>query len=112
MILADLVLDLKFDNHFDIIKSHDLIFNYHNDDISFKIKEIREYYQSKFERVFTIVFILDNKKYILGFDKNLFYFYLFNRHMAKVDLFFTKDDIQDFSFACLFDPIFRKEVSV
>lgn len=112
MILADLVLDLKFDNHFDIIKSHDRTFLYHSDDISFKVKEIREHYQSKFERVFTIGFLLDKRKYLLGFDKNLFYFYLFNCNTTEVDLFFTKDDIQDSSFACLFDPIFRKEVSV
>lgn len=112
MILADLVLDLKFDNHFDIMKSHDRKVRYHSDDISFKRKEIRDYYQSKFEQVFTVEFLLDNKKYILGFDKNLLYFYLFNCNTAKVDLFFTKDDIQDSSFACLFDPIFRKEVSV
>ena len=112
MILADIVLDLKFDDRFDIMKSHDRTFRYHSDDISFKRKDIREYYQSKFERVFTVEFQLDKSKYILGFDKNLFYFYLFNCHTTKVDLFFTKDDIQDSSFACLFDPLFRKEVSV
>lgn len=111
MILADLVLDLKFYSRFGIMKSHDLIFHHHSDDISFKRKEIREYYQSKFERVFTVEFLLDNKKYILGFDKDLFYFYLFNCHTTKVDLFFTKDDLQDSSFACLFDPLFRKEIS-
>lgn len=112
MILADFVLDLKLNKSLEIARSYDLSMCVEVDYMPYKRKQIREYYQSKFEIVYTIEIGVGIKEYILGFDSNLFYFYLFNLKTENVDLFFTKDDIQDSSFACLFDSIFRKEVYV
>ena len=111
MILVDFILDLKFNECSESVKSYNFVLDTKMDYMCHKIRQIREQYESKFELVFTIEILVGNKPYLLGFDNGLFYFYLFDREDKKVK-FFDRNDIEDTTFACLSDSIFRKEVSL
>ena len=112
MILVDFILDLKMNKNLESVKSYDFTFFPRVDFISNKVESIREQYKSKFELVFTIEILVGGRPCLLGFDNDLFYFYLFDREDMGVKLFFDRSDIQDTTIACLFDSIFRKEVSL
>lgn len=110
MILVEMILNLKFEGEILTLNGNEVSFDlgsiYRKRDI------IADHYRSTFSEVYSIDFSSEDTYYILGFDHSLSYFYIFNCKKIDVDLFFTKDDIQDKIFACLFHPIFRKEISI
>ena len=110
MILVEMILNLKFEGGMVTLNGKEVKYDFGS--IYRKRDMIVDHYRSTFSEVYSIDFSIGNTHYILGFDFSLSYFYIFNCEKLDVDLFFTKDDIQDKTFACLFHPIFRKEISI
>ena len=108
MILVEMILNLKFEGG--LVTLNGRIVPFDLGSILEKRDMIVDHYESILSEVYSIDFSIDDTDYILGFDSSLSYFYVFNCDNIDVDLFFTKDDIQDKTFACLIHPIFRKEI--
>lgn len=108
MILAEMILNLKFEGGMVTLNGKVVPFDLSS--IFKKRDMIANHYESIVSEVYSIDFSIGDTVYILGFDHSLYYFYIFNCEKLDVDLFFTKDDIQDKTFACLLHPIFRKEI--
>lgn len=110
MILLEMILNLKFEGEIVTLNGKEVPFELGS--IYRKRDMIVNHYGSTVSEVYSIDFSIGDTHYILGFDHSLTYFYIFNCDNLDVDLFFTKEDIQDKTFACLLHPIFRKEISI
>ena len=110
-ILAEFIFNLRIEGD-QVFSKEECLNNCYISSIKNKQEQVRDHYGDKVSTIITIELRIQNRFYILGFDPTVFYFYLYSANTGKVELFFTKDEIQDQTFACLCDGIFRKEIEL